>query len=50
MLKLISLMFILIMFSGCSYATVRLMYSDAKVVYEDAHFVVHEIQDIKEGK
>lgn len=50
MLKLINLVFILILFSGCSYTTMRLMYSDAKVVYEDAHYVVHEIQDLEEGK
>ena len=34
-------------FAGCSYATLKLVYSDARVVYQDAHYVVHEIQEAK---
>ena len=40
----------LIMFNGCSYATLQLVYSDAKIVYQDARYVVHEIQQAKEAQ
>lgn len=39
-----------IIFNGCSYATLRLAYSDAKIVYQDAKYVVHEIQQAKEAQ
>ncbi len=47
MFKLVSLMIILVMFTGCTAATWELIYSDARVVYKDAKYVVHEIQESK---
>jgi len=43
------LMIALVMFSGCTAATWELLYSDARVVYQDARYVVHEIKEIKEA-
>ena len=47
MIKTISLLLVGLIFSGCSYATVRLMYSDARVLYDDGKYVLHEIQESK---
>ncbi len=47
MKKVISLLVLAVMFSGCTMATWELMYSDARVVYQDAKYVVHEIQEAK---
>ena len=47
MIKIISLMALAIMLNGCTAATWELMYSDARVVYQDAKYVVHEIQEAK---
>ena len=41
------LMALAIMLNGCTAATWELMYSDARVVYKDAKYVVHEIQEAK---
>ena len=49
MKKVILGLTILVMFNGCSYATLQLVYSDAKIVYQDARYVVHEIKEIKEA-
>ena len=35
------------MFMGCTAATWELIYSDARVVYKDVKYVVHEIQESK---
>ncbi len=48
MKKVISLLVLAMMFSGCTAATLQLVYSDAKIVYQDARYVVHEIQQAKE--
>ena len=50
MKKLIILIGTMIMFSGCSMTTLELMYSDARVVYQDARYVVHEYQEIKRSE
>ena len=47
MIKLIGAIMAVVMFSGCSAATWELMYMDARVVYKDAKYVVHEIQEAK---
>ena len=47
MIKTISLLLVGLIFSGCTAATWELMYSDARVVYQDAKYVVHEIQEAK---
>lgn len=47
MKKVISLLVLAMMFSGCTAATWELIYSDARVVYQDAKYVVHEIQESK---
>ena len=47
MIKVISLMALAIMLNGCTAATWELIYSDARVVYQDAKYVVHEIQEAK---
>lgn len=47
MKKVISLLVLAMMFSGCTTATWELIYSDARVVYKDAKYVVHEIQESK---
>ena len=47
MKKVISLLVLAMMFSGCTTATLELIYSDARVVYKDAKYVVHEIQESK---
>lgn len=49
-MKIFGLLLIALLVQGCSYATIKLIYSDAKVVYEDAHYVVHEIREAKEKK
>lgn len=36
------------MLSGCTSATWELMYQDARVVYKDAKYVVHEIHEARE--
>ena len=50
MKKVISLLVLAMMFSGCTAATWELIYSDARVVYKDARYVVHEIQQAKEAQ
>ena len=50
MQKLISVIVILVIFSGCSIATLELIYRDTRVVYQDAKYVIHEFKDIEEGK
>ena len=47
MKKVISLIILGFMISGCTAATWELMYMDARVVYKDAKYVVHEIQESK---
>ena len=47
MIKLIGAIMVVVMFSGCTTATWELMYSDARVVYKDAKYVVHEYQESK---
>ena len=47
MKKVISLMALALMLNGCTAATWELIYSDARVVYKDAKYVVHEIQESK---
>lgn len=47
MIKIVGSMIILVMFTGCTAATWELIYSDARVVYQDAKYVVHEIQESK---
>ena len=47
MKKVISLLVLAMMFSGCTAATWELIYNDARVVYKDAKYVVHEIQESK---
>lgn len=49
-MKIIGLIALALLVQGCSYATIKLIYSDAKVVYEDAHYVVHEIKEAREKK
>ena len=41
------LMALAITLNGCTAATWELIYSDARVVYKDAKYVVHEIQEAK---
>lgn len=50
MIKVISLMVLAVMLNGCTAATWELIYSDARVVYQDAKYVVHEIQEAKEAQ
>ena len=47
----IYLLAIVAMFSGCSvvYSDVKNAYVTAKVVYSDAKYVLHEIQDEREN-
>jgi hypothetical protein len=40
-------LYIMVLFNGCTAATWELIYSDARVVYKDAKYVVHEIQEAK---
>lgn len=47
MKKVISLMVLAFMVSGCTATTWELMYMDARVVYKDAKYVVHEYQEVK---
>ena len=47
MIKLIGAIMTVMVFSGCTAATWELIYSDARVVYKDAKYVVHEIQEAK---
>jgi len=47
MIRVISLMALAIMINGCTAATWELIYSDARVVYKDAKYVVHEIHEAK---
>ena len=47
MKKIVSLMALALMLNGCTAATWELIYSDARVVYKDAKYVVHEIQEAK---
>ena len=47
MKKVIGFMMLAFMFSGCTAATWELMYMDARVVYKDAKYVVHEYQEAK---
>ena len=42
-----TLMILALMLNGCTAATWELIYSDARVVYQDAKYVVHEIQEAK---
>ena len=49
-MKTVLIFMMMLMFQGCSYATMRLVYSDAKVVYEDARYIVHEIEQTKEAQ
>lgn len=48
MKKVVSLMALAFMLNGCTAATWELMYSDARVIYKDAKYVVHEIREAKE--
>ena len=45
--KVFGLLMVGLVFSGCTTATWELMYMDARVVYQDAKYVVHEIQESK---
>ena len=47
MKKIVSLMALALMLNGCTAATWELIYSDARVVYKDAKYIVHEIQEAK---
>ena len=47
MKRIVVLMVLALMLSGCTAATWELMYNDARVVYQDAKYVVHEIQEAK---
>lgn len=47
MKKVISLLVLAMMFSGCTAATWELIYSDARVVYQDAKYVIYEVQESK---
>jgi hypothetical protein len=46
-MKILLAMALALFFGGCTRATWELMYSDARVVYKDAKYVVHEIQEAK---
>ena len=50
MKKLISLLMIVFIFTGCTEATWELMYRDARVIYQDTKYVIHEFKDVQEGK
>ena len=47
MIKLIGAIMAVMVLNGCTAATWELMYMDARVVYKDAKYVVHEIQEAK---
>ena len=47
MKKIMFAMMTAVMLNGCTAATWELIYSDARVVYKDAKYVVHEIQEAK---
>lgn len=47
MKKVIGFMILALMLNGCTAATWELMYMDARVVYKDAKYVVHEYQEAK---
>lgn len=51
MVKVISLILAVTIFSGCGvvYSDVKNAYVTAKVVYQDAKYVLHEIQDEREN-
>ena len=46
-MKILLVMALALFLGGCTRATWELMYSDARVVYQDAKYVVHEIQESK---
>mgnify|MGYP001770410617 CR=1 FL=1 len=46
-IKIVGILMVALMLNGCTAATWELMYSDARVVYKDAKYVVHEIQEAK---
>ena len=39
----------LFIFSGCTYAELKVAYGDAKVIYSDAKYVVYEIASEKKN-
>ena len=45
--KVFVLLMVGLVFSGCTTATWELIYMDARVVYKDAKYVVHEVQESK---
>ena len=47
MIKVIAILLMAVILNGCTAATWELIYSDARVVYKDAKYVVHEIQEAK---
>lgn len=48
MKKVMFAMLAAVMLNGCTAATWELLYSDARVVYKDARYVVHEIREARE--
>lgn len=46
-MKFIFMMLLILLLSGCSSTTWGLIYSDARVVYQDARYVVHEYHEAK---